>query len=71
MENPDNKSHNLRWPDEKMLLHAQLAKQQVCIDELRAALTAAYAELRKQRPSITAIFDKSVWDAEENYNVKR
>lgn len=32
------------------------------IDRAEEELAAAYAELRKQRPAITAMFDREVWD---------
>jgi hypothetical protein len=32
------------------------------IKRLEAELSAAYAEIRKQRPVIKAVFDRDVWD---------
>lgn len=32
---------------------------------VRAELADAYAEMRKQRPAITAVYDRAVWDKAE------
>lgn len=35
-------------------------------DQLQTELDEAYAEIRKQRPARTAVYDRKVWDRAEN-----
>lgn len=37
-------------------------------EQLQAELAAVYLELRKQRPAITAVFDRAVWDKAEQWS---
>ena len=37
-------------------------RKQPPAQSLKEELAAAYAELRKQRPAIKAVFDRNVWD---------
>ncbi len=38
------------------------------VKRLELELAEAYAELRKQRPTIKAVFDRAVWDRATNAN---
>lgn len=41
------------------------------LEKVQAKLDAAYAELRKQRPAITAVFDRAVWDDAARQGAKK
>ena len=52
----------LEFIAEIKLLKEKNEKQQAEIDELKADLAEAYKELRQQRPTIRAVFNRAVWD---------
>lgn len=52
----------LRRSCETCDLAEDLAKVEAERDALRRELAEVYAEMRKQRPAITAVFDRDVWE---------